>query len=107
MRSIELDVVLLAGAPAPAPDALPQRDAKTGAEDASSVDPRVLLLVEEAFRHAKAIGAWGAGGRVLDLAGCAGAPGVVSGDDPTQVLTEVQELMASHRVWERFATTTG
>lgn len=107
VRSIELDVVLLAGAPAPAPDALPQRDAKAGAEDASSVDPRVLLLVEEAFRHAKAIGAWGAGSRVLDLAGCAGAAGVVSGDDATQVLTEVQELMASHRVWERFATTTG
>ncbi|WP_341230584.1 catalase [Nocardioides salarius] len=107
VRSIELDVVLLAGAPAPAPDALPQRDAKAGAEDASSVDPRVLLLVEEAFRHAKAIGAWGAGGRVLELAGCSGAPGVVSGDDATQVLGDVQQLMASHRVWERFATTTG
>ncbi|MDO3398398.1 hypothetical protein QWJ41_21990, partial [Nocardioides sp. SOB44] len=47
VRSIELAVVLRAGAPAPAPDALPQRDAKAGAEDASRVDPRVLLLVEE------------------------------------------------------------
>ena len=107
VRSIELDVVLLAGAPTPAPDALPQRDAKAGAEDASRVDPRVLLLVEEAFRHAKAIGAWGEGSRVLELAGCSGAPGVVSGDDATQVLGDVQQLMASHRVWERFATTTG
>ena len=48
------------------------------------------------------IGAWGAGQQVLDLAGIAGAPGVVGGEDATAVLTEVQELMGNHRVWERF-----
>ena len=68
-RSVEFDALLLAGAPAPAPDALPARDAKAGAADAGAVDPRVLLLVEECWRHAKAIGAWGAGVRVLERPG--------------------------------------
>ena len=101
-RSVELDALLLAGAPAPAPDALPARDAKAGAADASVVDPRVLLLVQECWRHAKVIGAWGDGVRVLELAGVAGAPGVVTGDSGAGVLADAQSLMAGHRVWERF-----
>ncbi|MBO4163524.1 catalase [Micromonospora antibiotica] len=101
-RSVELDALLLAGAPAPAPDALPARDAKAGAADASVVDPRVLLLVQECWRHAKVIGAWGAGVRVLELAGVAGAVGVVAGDSPTGVLADAQALLAAHRVWDRF-----
>jgi catalase len=102
-RSVEFDVVLVAGAPVPAPDALPQRDAKAGAADTADVDPRVLLLLEEAYRHCKVIGAWGEGTRVLDAAGIAGTPGVVGGDAAAGVLTQVQEQMAFHRVWERFA----
>ncbi|WFE97184.1 catalase [Micromonospora sp. WMMD987] len=101
-RSVELDAVLLAGAPAPAPDARPARDAKAGAADATVVDPRVLLLVQECWRHAKVIGAWGDGVRVLELAGVAGAAGVVAGDSPTGVLADAQALLAAHRVWERF-----
>ncbi|GAB3806050.1 catalase [Micromonospora zhanjiangensis] len=101
-RSVELDALLLAGAPVPAPDALPARDAKAGAADATAVDPRVLLLVQESWRHAKAIGAWGAGVTVLEQAGVAGTPGVVTGGSATEVLTDVQRLMARHRVWERF-----
>ncbi|MFY1684219.1 catalase [Micromonospora sp. WMMD730] len=101
-RSVELDALLLAGAPAPAPDALPARDAKAGAADASVVDPRVLLLVQECWRHAKVIGGWGAGVRVLELAGVAGAAGVVAGDSPSGVLADAQALLAAHRVWERF-----
>ncbi|MBQ1056365.1 catalase [Micromonospora sp. C32] len=101
-RSVEFDAVLLAGAPAPAPDALPARDAKAGAAGSSTVDPRVLLLVEEAWRHAKVIGAWGAGAEVLNQAGVTGTPGVVTGGSGAEVLTEVQRLMAAHRVWERF-----
>ncbi|MBM7081906.1 catalase [Micromonospora humidisoli] len=101
-RSVELDALLLAGAPAPAPDALPARDAKAGAADATVVDPRVLLLVQECWRHAKVIGAWGAGVRVLELAGVAGAAGVVTGDSPTGVLAGAQALLAAHRVWDRF-----
>ncbi|MEU7982407.1 catalase [Micromonospora sp. NPDC049081] len=101
-RSVELDALLLAGAPAPAPDALPARDAKAGAADASVVDPRVLLLVQECWRHAKVIGGWGAGVRVLELAGVAGAAGVVAGDSPSGVLADAQALLAAHRVWDRF-----
>ncbi|MGC3860681.1 catalase [Micromonospora chersina] len=101
-RSVEFDAILLAGAPAPAPDALPARDAKAGAADSATVDPRVLLLVEEAWRHAKAIGAWGAGADVLRQAGVAGSPGVVTGDSGGEVFGAVQQLMSAHRVWERF-----
>ncbi|WP_422752586.1 catalase [Micromonospora sp. WMMD708] len=101
-RSVELDALLLAGVPAPAPDALPARDAKAAAADAAAVDPRVLLLVQECWRHAKVIGGWGAGVRVLELAGVAGATGVVTGDSPTGVLADAQALLAAHRVWDRF-----
>ncbi|MFC0033900.1 catalase [Micromonospora chaiyaphumensis] len=101
-RSVEFDAVLLAGAPAPAPDALPARDDKAGAARSTTVDPRVLLLVEEAWRHAKAIGAWGAGAEVLRQAGVAGTPGVVTGDAGAEVFGAVQQLMGAHRVWERF-----
>ncbi len=100
-RSVEFDVVLLAGAPVPAPDAIASRDEKAGAAAGTAVDPRVVLLLEECFRHAKVIGAWGEGTTALEAAGCARA-GVVTGADPAGVFAEVQELMASHRVWERF-----
>ncbi|MFC6092706.1 catalase [Saccharothrix lopnurensis] len=101
-RSVEFDVVLLAAAPPPAPDALPSRDAKAGAP-ASTVDPRVVLLVQEAYRHAKVIGSWGTGRTALVEAGCTpGEPGVVVGEDPAAVFAEVAELMGAHRVWERF-----
>ena len=103
-RSVELDALLLGGAPVPAPDVRGASDGTPG-RPAATIDPRVLLMVEECFRHAKVIGAWGAGVAVLDAAGLTGAPGVVSGDDATAVLAEVQEAMAGHRVWERFATT--
>jgi catalase len=105
-RSVEFDVLLLAVAPVPAPDALPARDAKAGAGDpATAVDPRVALLVDECWRHAKAIGAWGAGVSVLTQAGVVGTPGVVTGDSAMEVFADVQKLMAAHRVWERFPAT--
>ncbi|WP_395692419.1 catalase [Nocardioides sp.] len=103
VRSVELDVVLVAGSPVPAPDALPARDAKAGAAATATVDPRVVLLLEEAYRHCKVIGAWGAGATVLETAGVAGAPGIVRGDAAVEVLERVQEQMAGHRVWERFS----
>ena len=77
--SFEFDAVLLAGAPVLAPDALPGRDTKAGAATVTTaVDSRVLLLVDECWRHAKVIGAWGAGATVLEAAGVADTPGVVS-----------------------------
>ncbi|GGQ40624.1 catalase [Couchioplanes azureus] len=104
-RSVEFDALLLAAAPAPAPDALPARDAKAGAADTVTVDPRVALLVEEAWRHAKAIGAWGAGVAALGQSGVTGTPGVVTADSGTEALAGVQRLLAAHRVWERFPAT--
>ncbi|MFI7551497.1 catalase [Micromonospora sediminimaris] len=103
-RSVELDALLLASAPAPAPDAMPARDAKAGAASSTAVDPRVQLMVEECWRHAKAIGAWGSGVTVLEQVGVADTPGVVTGDSASDVLTAVQQLMADHRVWHRFPT---
>ncbi|GAB3994028.1 catalase [Nocardioides marmoraquaticus] len=101
-RSVEYDALVLAGSPAPAPDALPGRDAKAGAGEGAPVDPRVQLLVDEALRHGKAVGAYGDGRAVLTSLGVSGWPGVVTGDDPSGVLAEVVTLMGAHRVWERF-----
>ncbi|GLY97758.1 catalase [Actinoplanes sp. NBRC 103695] len=89
MRSVEFDVVLLAGKPVTVDGAL--------------LDPRVKLLVEEAWRHAKAIGAWGAGQEVLEEVGASGTPGVVTAESGAEAFTAVQRLLATHRVWERFA----
>jgi catalase len=101
-RSVEFDVLLLAAAPAPAPDAIPARDDKAGADSQAALDPRVTLLVQECWRHAKAIGAWGAGVTALQQAGMTGTPGVVTGASGAEVFTEVRQLMPAHRVWERF-----
>ena len=69
-RSVEYDVLLLAGSPPPAPDAIPARESEAGASSSQLVDPRVLLMVEECWRHAKVIGAWGDGIVALGQAGC-------------------------------------
>ncbi|TVL91127.1 catalase [Streptomyces sp. SAJ15] len=118
-RSTEFDALVLAGAPAPAKDALGARDAKvsdattgntapaTGAvASAGEIDPRVLLLVSEAFRHGKAVGGWNGAAQVLAAAGVpANAPGVVSEDSGDGALAALTPLLRRHRVWERFPTT--
>jgi catalase len=109
-RSIEFDAILLAGAPAPAADAQPGRDAKAAApgDRQQAVDPRVTLLLIEAWRHAKAIGAWGNGELALRAAGIpTDSPGVVVGEDGTTVLSQIGELLGTHRVWDRFPSPTG
>lgn len=84
-RSIEFDALLLAAAAGDHP-----------------VDPRVGLLLTEAFRHAKAIAGLDGSEAVLTAAGIpAAAPGVVVGDVPA-VVEELTALLATHRVWERF-----
>ena len=67
----------------PAPDALAGRDVKAGEPDAGLLDPRVVLLLQEAYRHAKAIGAWGPGadGR-RGQRSTPVAAGVLVGDEP-------------------------
>ena len=103
VRSIELDAILLAGAVPPGPDADPGLDAKAGAPTAAGVDPRVTLLVSEAYRHAKALGGWGDAVATFQASGLpAAAAGVVVGDEATTVLTDVLTLLGAHRVWERF-----
>ena len=102
-RSVEFDALLLATSPPPAADALPHADEKAGAVNgASPVDPRVVLMVQECYRHAKAIGGWGDAKVALEAAGCGSGVGVVLGDDPATVFGEVHTLLGSHRVWERF-----
>ncbi|MBH5333483.1 catalase [Streptomyces pactum] len=104
-RSTEFDAIVLAGAPSPGDDAHGARDAKAPAT-AGEVDPRVLLLVSEAFRHGKAIGGWDGAETVLRAAGVpADAPGVVGGDSGPAVLERIVPLLRRHRVWERFRTT--
>ena len=107
-RSVEFDALLVAGRPAPAPDALTTRDAKAGGAGEPELDPRVALMVGEAFRHAKVIGAWGAGVQALEVAGIPlDAAGLVVGEDPSVVADAVHELMGAHRVWERFTALLG
>ncbi len=102
-RSVEYDALLIAGAPAPAPDALVVRDAKAGEPGDPELDPRVALMLNEAFRHAKTIGAWGPGVGALELAGITPQqPGIATGSSAGKVFAEVSELLGSHRVWERF-----
>jgi catalase len=104
-RSIEFDAVLVAGVPGVGADAFGARDAKAAEPAAgAATDPRVLLLLDEAFRHGKAIAVWGGGQAVLEAAGIpAGAAGVVTAADGPAALAEVTQLLATHRVWERFA----
>jgi len=103
-RSIEFDAILVAGAPAPASDAYGARDAKADDELArAGVDSRILLLLTEAYRHGKALGAWADGADALEAVGIAtDSPGVVAGDQAAPVLERVKELLGGHRVWDRF-----
>ncbi|MFJ8803459.1 catalase [Streptomyces sp. NPDC102487] len=104
-RSTEFDALLLAGAPAVGPDTYGARDAKVDddAAVATAIDPRVLLLVSEAYRHGKAIGGWGDGLETYPAAGIAGdAPGVVSADSAAATLEQLTALLSRHRAWDRF-----
>ncbi len=109
-RSVEFDALLVAGLPGVGADAFGARDAKAGNETAADVatDPRVLLLLSEAYRHAKPVGGWDGAEPVLEAAGIrVDAPGVLAGEDPDQVLTATIGLLGQHRVWERFPVPAG
>jgi catalase len=83
VRSVEFDAVVLA----------------TSAQ--TPLDPRMAVLVAEAFRHAKAIGGWGSAAAALEAAGVdAAAPGMVQGN-PEEVVAQLGTLLAAHRVWNR------
>ena len=106
-RSVEFDALVLTCAPTPGADAYGARDAKAGGTpaDGAVVDPRIVLMVGEAYRHAKAIGGWTEPQHALEAAGYVyGAPGVVIGEEPQTILEELTALLGQHRVWERFPT---
>jgi catalase len=84
-RSVEFDAIVVAhGAP------------KDG-------DFRALIMLQEAFRHLKAVGAWGDGVDVLQAAGIdPEAPGVLVGKkaDATMAAGLIASL-GMHRAWDR------
>jgi catalase len=67
----------------------------------------VSLLLDEVFRHCKAIAGVGEGAALLDALGYTGSAGVVSAEEPDDVVEELLTLMGSHRVWERFRAAVG
>ncbi|WP_037895908.1 catalase [Streptomyces sp. NRRL S-920] len=104
-RSVEFDALLLAGSPAPGSDAYGARDAKAGepTSPGTSVDPRVMLMAAEAYRHGKALGGWAGADAALRAAGITDtAPGVVVAGSGVEALEQVAQLLGSHRVWDRF-----
>jgi catalase len=84
-RSVEFDALVVAGGTTP-----------TG-------DIKLVLLLQEAFRHAKALGAWGTGTTVLEMAGIpADSAGVVTGNSVAKTFAD--QLVAAvglHRAWDR------
>jgi catalase len=86
-RSIEFDTIVVAGGTTP------------------TNDIKLVILLQEAFRHAKALGAWGDGSAVLEAAGIAlDGPGILVGPSVTKAFTD--QLVAAlglHRVWDRAA----
>ncbi|KJY27597.1 catalase, partial [Streptomyces sp. NRRL S-444] len=103
-RSVEFDALLLAGAPQAGADAYGARDAKAGtAQPPEAPDPRVLLLLTEAYRHGKAIGGWNGAERLLETAGITAAePGIAVADTATGVLAALTTALGEHRAWDRF-----
>ena len=90
-RSIEYDALIVAG--------------RTG----GLVDIRLDILLQEAFRHAKPVGAWGDGAQALEHAGIdVSAPGVLVSERSTVAWRkELLRALGLHRVWERVPLITG
>ncbi|MFF4392218.1 hypothetical protein ACFY0G_36505 [Streptomyces sp. NPDC001552] len=103
-RSVEFDALLLAGEPQAGAHAYGARDAKAGtAQHPQAPDPRVLLLLTEAYRHGKAIGGWNGAGDLLATCGVgANEPGIATGDTSTAIVAELTHTLGEHRAWDRF-----
>lgn len=104
-RSIEADAVVLLGALPVAPGIRVSLDAKAGAvpTDGTQTDPRVLLFLQETYRHSKAILCVGEDSQqaLTDAGISLNAPGVDS-VDARSLAEKARELLSAHRVWERF-----
>jgi catalase len=84
-RSVEFDAVIVADGTTP------------------TNDIKLVLLLQEAFRHCKGMGAWGSGAAILEAAGIAAdGPGVAIADGVTKAFTDELALnLGLHRAWER------
>ncbi|GAA0610203.1 catalase CatB [Kutzneria viridogrisea] len=83
-RSIEFDAVLVAGG------TVPTRDIK------------LVLLLQEAFRHLKPIGTWGDGEILLEAGIDLDAPGVLVAGAVDRAFTDaLVTALGLHRVWDR------
>jgi catalase len=100
--SVEFDALVLIGDLPPAPDAMVSSDAKAGAPAAVS-DPRVVKLVGEAWRHAKAIGVIEAETTLVETGATPFDVGIAVGT-AKQVAPKLLKLLGQHRAWDRFAT---
>ncbi|MCW2724189.1 MAG: katE [Frankiales bacterium] len=85
VRSIEFDAILVAGGTTP------------------TNDIRLALLVQEAYRHCKTLGAWGDAAELLKALGVStDDPGVVVGDGVAkEFTTELVAAVGLHRAWDR------
>ncbi|MBV7294400.1 catalase [Corynebacterium sp. TAE3-ERU12] len=80
VRSIEFDAAIIA---------------------ADSQAPEARILVDEMFRHLKAIAFVGAGAELVGRAADVSAPGVIAADSVQQAAVELADVMPGHRVWDR------
>ncbi|RKE23458.1 catalase [Streptomyces sp. TLI_171] len=100
-RSVEFDALVVLASVPPATDDRGARDAKSNGP--STVDSRLALLVNEAYRHAKPIGGHPAARAVWAAAGIdPQAPGVLTGENMDEVLAGIVGFLGAHRVWDRF-----
>ncbi|GAA4851159.1 catalase CatB [Luteimicrobium xylanilyticum] len=75
---------------------------------ALAADGRVAVLLQEAYRHGKAIAAVGDGTDVLAAAGVPlDAPGVLTTDGAGALAAPLREALGLHRSWERLARLAG
>ena len=84
-RSVEFDAVVVAGSTTP------------------TNDIKLVTLLQEAFRHCKAMAAWGDGSAILEAAGIASdGPGVLVGESVVKAFTgELFAATGLHRAWDR------
>jgi catalase len=84
-RSIEFDAVVIAGGTSPSPDI------------------KLVVFLQEAFRHCKAIAAWGDGVALLKVARIpAKGPGLAVADDADKdFVAKLAVALGLHRAWDR------
>ncbi|MDX1891181.1 catalase [Mycolicibacterium sp. 050158] len=84
-RSIEFDAVVVAAGTTPTPDI------------------KLVVLLQETFRHCKAVGAWGDGVSLLDAAGIdRAAAGVLIASDADKAFgSDLTTALGLHRAWAR------